>query len=61
MVFNFVNPFIHTYLQTLTRPRTSMVLGFQNFNINEPAVLIEELETNPVSLSGSFIIVLKRK
>jgi hypothetical protein len=56
-----LTPFIHTYLQTLTRPRTSMVLGFRTFNINEPAVLIEELERNPVSLSGSFIIVLKRK
>jgi len=55
MVFNFVNPFmdrakpywsgamaIHTYLQTLTRPRTSMVLGFRNFNINEPAVVMEQ-------------------
>jgi hypothetical protein len=58
MVFNFVNPF---YLQTLTRPRTSMVLGFWNFNINEHAVLIEELKRNPVSLSGSFIIVLQWK
>jgi hypothetical protein len=54
MVFKFVNPFygqsqpywtgavtIYTYLQTLTRPRTSMAVGFGNFNINEPAVLIE--------------------